>query len=334
MAITLVDVMRLKEEKYDKGVIETFMSEANFSQILPIETIGTTEVSARRRNSIPDIGFRRRGEAYPQLEAGTYDTITDAVFAMGGTIDIDKVDLRDKNLIENPITERTQEAVTAMAWKFNDLLINGDHAVNPDTPEGIKVRLASLPATQVFYANSSIAALDLTGGAVTNGTYFQFLDAVDDAIYALDGHTADVCLTNADWIRAYKSALRRLNLYKDVDVQEPKLIPSNQRRTGANWANKPVFTYGGVKFYDMGLKRDQITPVVGTETHGGVSTRPAYFLKIGKPYFHGIQEYAMEIDKLEKLDDRVTFRAVVDWPMGFRHIHPRFMSVLRGTKVS
>lgn len=335
MAITLLDLHRLKKDPYDQGVIETFMAEAELSKIIPMETIGTMEVTARRRNSIPDIGSRSRGQAYPSIEGGTFDTITDQVFALGATIDIDKVDMRDKNLLEDPMSERTKESVTAMAWKYNDLLINGDHGTDPNLPEGLKVRLASLGAAQNVYANSSSAALDVRpSSGPSNATLHTWLDKIDEAIYQLDGHTADICLTNADFIRAYKSALRRLSLSKnDMGVTGTPVTPSNTRRTGSNFQNKPVFEYNGVKFYDMGLKIDQSTPVVGTETIGS-TTRPAYFLKLGKPYFHGIQEYGMEISKPTMTDDHVTWRTVVDWPLGFRHIHPRFMAALRGSQVA
>ncbi|MFA5936488.1 MAG: hypothetical protein WC822_01275 [Candidatus Paceibacterota bacterium] len=335
MALTLLDMQRQKKDPYDQGVIETFMAEAELSKIIPMETTGTMEVTARRRSSIPDIGSRSRGQAYPSIQGGTFDTITDQVFAIGTTIDIDKVDMRDKNLLEDPMSERTKESVTAMAWKYNDLVINGDHGVNPDLPEGIKVRLASLPAAQTVYANSSSASLDVRpSGSPTNATLHTWLDKIDEAIYQLDGHTADICLTNADWIRTYKSALRRLGISKlNEPVTGQPTNPSNTRRTGSNFQNKPIFEYNGVKFYDMGLKIDQTTPVVGTETIGD-TTRPAYFLKIGKPYFHGIQEYGMEISKPTMTDDHVTWRTVVDWPMGFRHIHPRFMAALRGSRVA
>lgn len=328
-------MQRLRKDDFEKGVYDVFMAECDVSKVLPVETIGTVEVSARRRNSLPTLGWRRRGEAFPALAGATHDTITDQVFAMGATIDIDKTDMRDKNLLEDPLAERTKLHVQAAAWTLNDAIINGDHATDPDMPEGLKVRLQTLSSDQTIYAATSSTVLNVSPGASPSVTTCQtFLDKLDEVKYALDGHTADICLTNADFIRALKSCLRRLNLYKDVEPSEPFGHGSNERKTGSNWQNKPVFTYDGVKYFDMGLKADQSAPIVGTETINSTATRPAYFLKLGKPYFHGIQQYPMEVSKSFMLDDGVTWRTVVDWPVGFRHVHPRFAAKLAGTQVA
>lgn len=339
MALTLLDVQRLKKDEYEAGVIETFVQECDISKKLPIETIGTLEVKSRRTNSIPTVGFRKRGEAFGAVKGGGHDTIADSVFAMGGTIDIDKTDMRDKAVITDPLTERTRETVQGMAWTFNDAFINGDHGTDEDSFEGMKVRMATLPAAQTVYGDTSSAALDLAAAiaANTTATLQKYLDKLDEAVYACDGHSADVCLTDADGIKALKQVVRRLGLNKDN--MEP-LAPadgvggSNKRQTGAVKNQKPVFRYNGVDFFDMGLKANQSDKIVGTETIGGVACRPYYFLKLGKPYFHGIQQYPMEVSKPYMLDNGVTWRTVVDWPVGMRHVHKYSGAVLKGVKVA
>ena len=336
MALTLLDIARTKKDDFAKEVIETFAKECDISRKIPLETINTTEVSARRTNSVPDVGFRRRGESFGAVKGGGYDTVADAVFPMGANIDIDKADLRDKNPIEDPLATRTRETINAMTWKFNHTFINGDHGTDEDTFEGIKVRMANLPASQTVYGTDSTTAFDLIGAitANTTATLNAFMDKVDAAIYACNGHTADVCLTYADSIAAFKAALRRLNLYKDIEPTKPEVNPSNQRRSGNEWDNRPVFRYNGVDFFDMGLDRTQTTPIVGTDTVGGVACRPFYFLKLGKPYFSGIQQYAMEVTKPFMMPDAVTWRTVVDWPVGLRNVHTSSGSVLKGVKVA
>jgi hypothetical protein len=336
VAITLLDVQRLKQDDYEKGVVETFIQECDISKKLPLVTIGTLEVRTKRTNSIPTVGFRARGAMHGTVAAGGTDTVADAVYSMGATIDIDKNDMRDKSPVTDPLTERTRFAVKGMAWTFNDYFINGDHGVDPDGFEGIKVRLALSPASQTLYGNTSSAALDVAAALASNttSTMQTFLDRLDEAKYACDGHTADVCLTDADGIKAIKACLRRLNLYKDVAPDQPHINPDNGRRTSATLNTRPVFSWDGVDFYDMGLKADQSTKIIGNDTIGGAACRPFYFLKLGEPYIHGIQQYAMEISKPYMLDDGVTWRTVIDWPVGLRHVHPRFASVLKGVKVA
>ncbi|MFA6135020.1 MAG: major capsid protein [Phycisphaerae bacterium] len=334
MALTLLDMQRLRKDPFEKGVLDVFMAECDISKVLPIKTIGTVEVSRRRNNGLPTLGWRKRGEAFPAVAGTTSDTVTDQVFAMGATIDIDKTDMRDKNLIEDPLAERTKAAVKAAAWTFNDAVINGDHATDEDMPEGLKVRIAAGPSAQIIYANSSTASLDVSpASGPTTAELYTWLDKIDEAIYACDGHQADICLTDADFIRAYKSALRRLSLYKDVPMEKPYTNPSGMRSTGSDFYNKSIFEYNGVKFFDMGLKVDQSTHIVGTETVGD-ACRPAYFVKMGDDYFHGIQQYALEVSKSFMLDDGVTYRTTIDWPVGFRHVHPASFSKLSGSKVA
>lgn len=327
--------MRAKKTDYEKGVVDTLMKEANLMSLIPIETIGTMEVTTRRRNSVPTLNWRQRGQAYGSVPGATYDTITDSVFAVGGTVDIDKVDLKDKNLLEDPMSTRTKEVTDAMAWTLNDIILNGDHGVNPDAPEGIKTRLATLPTTQIIYGNSSSAELDVRiSASPTTATMQQFLDKIDEARYACDGHDCDVVLTDASFIRNLKAVLRRLNLYKNEKPTEPFVKPSGVRSTGSEWYNKSVFEWDGIKFFDMGLNAAQTSTVVTTDTVNSVACMPAYFVKLGGDYLKLIQEYALDISKPFMLNDGVTWRTVIDWPVGIRHVHPRTMSVLRGVRVS
>lgn len=337
--LTLVDVQRLKKTAFEKGVIEVFLRGADITKVLPFETIGTVEAFDRVTDSIPTVGFRKRGEQFGPVAGGGETVVSDATFPMGATIDIDITDVRDKALTENPLALRTREAVTALAWTFNDTFVNGDHGVDEDAFEGIKVRIATLPASQTVYANTPTTPLDLVTAINSNdtATMHKFLDKIDEAIYACDGRQADVCITDADAISMLKKVLRRLAFAK-VDY-EP-FYPSdgtggqNKRRTSALPDNRPVFRYNGVDFYDMGLKANQVDPIVGTRTIGGVATRPMYFLKLGRPYFWGIQQYPMDIRGPRELDDGVTVRTVIDWPVGLRHVHRFSGSVLLGAKVS
>lgn len=334
MAITLLDVARNKKDAFEAAVVETWADRCDILKKLPLKTIGTLEVHTRRRASGTMLGFRKRGQAYGDIKGGGYDIVSDAVYPMGGNIDIDKADMRDKAPASDPLTERIRDGIDAAAATFNYYFINGDHAIDEDTFEGIKVRLAASPAAQTVYGNSSTTALDVAGAIAANNTAVMqtFLDRIDDAIYACDGHTADIALCNAEFIRALKAVLRRLNLYKDVEPTQPYKT-ARQSETSATYNNSPIFNWNGVDFYDMGVQVDNVTKVIGTETVGGEATQPVYFLKLGDRYLHGIQQYAMEVTKPTLLPDNVTYRVTIDWPVGLRHVHPRSFSKLAGVKV-
>jgi hypothetical protein len=338
MAMTLDQMARQYKDDFAKEVVLMYAQHLDISKKLPIETIGTTEVVDSRSDSAVTVGFRSRGEAFPAVQGGGYDEIADAVFPMGGTIDIDKMDMRNKKLSVDPLSKRTKEAVDGLSWTFRDAFINGDHGVNPKSFEGIKVRIATLGSEQTIFAKNSTTALDvaaeLASTTPSNAVFQQFLDAIDNAKSALDGGTADLAVTSFDFIRAVKASLRRLNLYKDVSPLDPSLYGKEQQRTWADASTKPVWHYEEVPFYTMGREATQTNEIVGTTTVGGAACRPVYFLKTGRPYLYGIQQYAPEVDEPFKMPDGTTWRTVIDWPVGLHHIHKFGMSVLKGAKVA
>jgi hypothetical protein len=341
VVLNLVDVQRKKMKAKDPAgaaVVEQFIQECDIAALLPFETLGTTEVSHRRTNSIPTIGFRQgRGTSFGTVAGTTTDKVMDAVFDMGAQVDADKTDIMDKEA-GDIIGDRIKEATRGMTWTFLDYFYNGDHAVEPHGFEGVKVRLANLGAGQIVYGNASNAELDVRASASpSDATLYTFLDKIDETIDQCDGHTPDIAITSSDFIATLRSVLRRLGKYTERPLEGPGKFGDNRRRTSANLVNQPVLIYPeekGVKWYDMGFKADQTTRVVGIETVNSVACRPVVFLKIGKPYLYGIQQYDITVSKAEKLDDGVTFRTTIDWPVGLHHVHIKSMSKLAGVRVA
>lgn len=339
--LNLYDVMRQKSEKgddYGAAVVETFAQECDPATLLSFKTLGTTEVKHRRKNTIPTIGFRQgRGTSFGSVSGTSNAQVTDSVYQLGAQIDMDKTDVRDKEA-GDLLGERTRDAVKGMAWTFLDAFINGDHATEPHGFEGIKVRLANAASGQIVYGNASNAELDVRASASpSDATLYNFLDKIDEAIDALDGSTGDVAFTSSDFIATLRSVLRRLGKYTERPVEADGKFGSVRRRTSAVKASGPVLIYPedkGIKWYNMGFKADQSTRVVGTDTVNSVACRPVYFVKLGYPYLHGIQQYAMEIDGPDWLDDKVTQRIVIDWPVGLHHVHPKSISKLAGVRVA
>lgn len=339
--LNLYDVQRSKSEKgdlYGSAVVELFIQECDIAAMLDFKTLGTTETRHRRTNSIPTVGFRQgRGASFGSVSGSGTDQIADAVYSLGAQIDMDKTDIKDTEAADL-LSVRTQFAVKGMAWTFLDYFINGDHATEPHGFEGLKVRLANLNSAQIIYGNSSAAELDVRASASpSDATLYTFLDQIDAAIDQCDGHMADIALTSSDFIATLRSVLRRLGKYTERTVDLPNKEGSVQRRTSATRPTQPVLIYPehlGIKWYDMGFKADQSTRVVGTDTVNSVACRPVYFVKLGFPYLHGIQQYAMDVGTPQWLDDQVTQRVTVDWPVGLHHVHNRFMSKLTGVRVA
>lgn len=312
--------------------------ECDIVDLLPWKTLGTVEIQHRRTDSISTVGFRQgRGAGFGGVSGHSTDHVADAVWHLGAAVKADKTDLRDK-LAGDIIGDRIKNAVTGMRYTVLDYFINGDHGTNPYGFEGIKTRLANMSTSQIVYGETSSAALDIRSAAnPSESDLYQFMDSIDEAIDQLDGSTGDIALTSSDFIAAARSAFRRMGKWTMHPDSEAGKFGTVGRRTSADKPTKPVLVYPEerpIKWYDMGFKADQTTRVVGTETVGGVATRPVYFVKIGHPYVYGIQQYGIETSEPMKLPDGVTTQVTIDWPMGLHHVHNRSISKLAGVRVA
>lgn len=333
----MYDIQKLKKSNYEAGVVEMFIRESDVSKVVPIKDIDTMQVTTRRMSSLPSVTWRQRGQRFSDGGQAGFEVVTDTLYNLGAEINIDVADLKDKGpYLENPVDWNTKYKVTAMAYEFQDKFMNGDHATDANAFEGLKTRVGNLASSQTIYAltgtSTSGNQLDIRPSAVTVANAYAFFFAVESAKYACDGHTADVCFTDADFIRAFKNALRVTGQY--VNSPGTPLTSLNERKSSNDVGSSKVFEWDGVTYIDMGVKADQTTKIVATETVNSVACRPAYFCKLGGDYLSLIQNGSIDIQEPKDTGDRVIFRGAISWYVGLRHVHNRFASLLRGTLVA
>ena len=340
MSMTIYDIQRMKTTDFEKGIVDVFQRESDPIKLLPINEIGTTSISTRRQNSLPTVTFRQRGARFSDGGMPGFETVTDAVYNIGAEVTIDEADMMDKGpYIVNPLQYNVEMKLKAISYKLNDYIINGDQASDPDGFDGLAVRIAALASTQTVYGTSdgtsSGTHTDTDAASQSIATANTFLNFIQDAIYAVDGHKADVCFTDGDWIRALKRSLRYLGLYNGPQSPDKPSTIIGQRDTNNVPLAGPFFEWEGVKFIDMGVKGDQTTKIVATETIDSAACRPAFFTRIGGDYLSLIQMGgALNTKEPFPLDDGVSFRTVISWYLGMRHVHPRFATKLTGIKVA
>ena len=333
MALSIYEIQRLKETNYEKGIVETFFRNSDLMKVLPFETVDTMQLQTRRMNSLPSVTWRQRGQRFSDGGQPGWETVTDALYNIGAEINIDDADMKDKGpYIVNPLAFNTEGKVKAITYDFHDKVINGDHATDANSFEGLKVRIANLASAQTLYAATEV---DIRPSAVTTALAYQFLNRVDEAKYNLDGAGGGnvICLTDADFIRSFKNCLRVLGQY--VNAPGTPVVTINARQTssepGPSAGN--VFDWDGVKYIDMGVKADQTTKIVANETISN-ACRPAYFVKLGGNYLTMMQYAPIDVKEPFLLDDGVTFRSIISWYLGMRHVHNRFAVKLAGTRVA
>lgn len=333
MALSIYDIQRLKETNYEKGIVETFIRNSDLMKVLPFETVNTMQTQTRRMNGLPAVTWRARGERFSDGGQPSWETVTDALYNIGAEINIDDADMKDKGpYIVNPLAFNTEAKVQAIVYDFHDKVINGDHATDPDSFEGLKVRLSNLASSQTLYAASEV---DIRPSAVTTALAYEFLNRVDEAIYNLDGNGGGdiVALTDADFIRSFKNALRMVGQYVNSPGTPTSTINARETSNVAGPKAGNVFEWDGVKYIDMGVKADQTTKIVAAETITN-ATRPVYFVRLGGNYLTMMQYAPLDVKEPFLLDDGVTFRGIISWYLGMRHVHNRFAVKLAGTRVA
>lgn len=317
MSYTLADYARLADSDLKRGVVDIFRRESFAMDVLDWEDSDTLSIQAIRTKDLPTVGFRRINEPFSPSK-GTVEPIQERVFDMGAKVDVDKLLVKAKSIVDQRALQ-TDMFTTALAYNFNDYFINGQPTVDEDGFTGLWYRIKNYVTAQVIAAGG----LDVSPDSATLAASFQtLLDHLQSLIHKLDGHKADALFMNSTMYLRLMSALRQLNMYASTK----------------DTYNRTIVTYGegGPKIYDIGPKADQETEIITDTEHdttgaltGGNSTS-IYALRTGEKYLMGFQLYGIDVNDVGLLESGEAYRTVIDWPVGLYHVHPRAFARLHG----
>jgi len=144
MAVTLMDYFRQSKDPIHKAFIADLLRASQLLEQVPFVTLPGLQVSATRWLTMPSVAFRKIGAGYTE-GTGKTEQIEETLYALGGDVKIDRVFTKTKNVHQDPLVTQMQMKAKAMAFQFNDSFINGDHAVDADSFEGIKKRVSNMP---------------------------------------------------------------------------------------------------------------------------------------------------------------------------------------------
>lgn len=321
MALTIADYAA-SPKMLVAGVAKTMLEDSPFLDRLPIEDVGTLSIKVLRQTPNPNIpSWRRMGQGHGSIASVKPDEVEEQAYSIGNEITVDKALYRDKSVrLYDPMTEYTQQVARNIARTITNTAINGTPA-NPDAPVGLRWRVMNdLPASQNITADPAggVAGLDISPDTTNPNAAQQYFAHLDAMLLAVSGSLSGAgknmfFLTNDTLIARHTHLCRQSGMLKTTTDSLNRVFPE--------WA--------GVPFIDMGRMPDDVTRVIGnTETLDGTATTGGsatglYLVKFGKEYFTGWQEYSMEISEPELDADKVTYRSVIDWVMGFALTHPR-----------
>lgn len=314
--ITLVEFAKITKDPLIKKVADTLIEESQPMKYIPWETIGSLFKKMVRIQTLPSVARRKLNAAWTS-SSGTTEHLTEGLSLVGGNVDVDKELAEGNQTITDVRMIQQQMKVKAMAYEFNYNFINGSVDADADNFDGLYARCnrSDMTAQKLVSATSTNLITDTTAHALT------FLKQMDRLKYAIDGHKVDAYFTNDVGLLEITQALRVANVYRE---------------------DKDRFGYiqtmwGGAPIYDMGVKADQSTKIMPDEVIAGTLATGDYFsiyaVKFGEGTdFWGIQKHALEVKNLGLLEDAVTYRTNVNWPVGLAQINKRALARLYGIR--
>lgn len=321
MSWTLADLSKVETDTLRKSVLDTMLMESNVLQMVPWETIGQLATTVVRYASLPSVGFRKVNEAFSE-STGTLEQRVESISLMGLYIDTDKAIARAKNTIADARAINQQMALKALMYKFNDKFINGNPESDPEEFKGLEQRVSDLNSEG--FTNQYI---DLGGASVTEGilnsstTRHNFLDKLDQLIYAIKGHNPDFLFMNDGTLLAARSLLRRESLLDNTRDMFDRLVD----------------VYQGTRMQDIGVTEDQTTEIIAANETAGDGTTEAsiYAVKFGiGEFMWGIQQYPMEVEDIGLMQTTPKYRTMIDWNIGFAVVDPYSIARLYGVIAS
>lgn len=299
MAYTLAEMAKVEREPLRKGIMLNLLRYSDILGVLPFELVSSLSNIVVRWKTLPGVGWRKLNEGYDEA-TGVTEQVTENIFLLGGDVDIDRVFLKVKNLIESPEVTQTKMKLKAVAYEFNDAFINGDQTVDEDELNGLMYRVGKLPARQTVDLGSD--ALKVFANTASENT---FMDGLDKAIKRCSGGQCDALFMNETSYLGISSIIRRLGL---LDTSKDQF-------------GREIRAYKGIPLIDVGLKADGSTEII-TDTEdpgdGGNDASSIYAVHFGTDEgLTGIQLEALDAYVVaEELEAKPVKRVRIDWPVG------------------
>jgi hypothetical protein len=285
---------------------------------LPWETTGNLSVEYLRNKTLPTITARNVGEGMTESK-GVLEPMEEQVCILSAKIDIPKEYVEAKNTVQDIRAVQTKMFTQALAYKFNDMFINGNPITNAKEMVGIRHRIINdLAAGQSVDGD----ALDISPNTSTTNWYNILIDRVEELMSLFVDGKPDVLLMNRTTKLRLESALRQAGILDSTK--------DNYERKQVTWG------VGGPAIIDIGLKGDQSTEIIlntetndGTAVTGGTETS-IYAAKFGEEFLMGFQRKEVDAEDVGLLEDRITYRSVIDWNPGIMLVSPRSVARIYG----
>lgn len=316
--LNLVEFAKLATDPLVKSVAMTLIEESQPMKYIPWETTNLLYKKMVRVQTLPSVARRKLNAAFSS-STGKTEHVMEGMSIVGGNVDVDKEMCEGNQTVEDVRAIQLTMKSRAMAYEFNDNFINGAVTTDEDNFDGLKARCnrSDMSAQKLVSATTTSMINDTAAHALT------FIGELDRLVYAISGHNPSFLITNDSGLLMINQALRMANVLNMARDNFGQLVTM----------------WGSIPIYDMGVKADQSTKIIAAEAIDGNAWSSAnyyfsiYAVKIGEGTdFWGIQKHAMEVLDKGLLEDAVTYRTNVNWPVGLAQVNKRSIARLYGVR--
>lgn len=296
------------------GIVDILRKESFLLDKMQFPTVNSLKVKGLRIKSLPTLQNRSLNEGYTH-SVGDIEPLEETAYMFGGAVAVDHMLEKGDGLIADPAAWNIKMYSTALAYGWNNDVINNTPSANPKSVVGLRYRLARDFSPQIVDAG----AIDISPDAATLSANFNtFFDAVQTTLYKCRDHTCDAILTSDTVKLRIESGLRQLGLFTTTT--------DSFGRTISTWG------IGGPAILDMGYKADQATKIfaddegaTGLQT-GNNGKSSLMFAKFGADFLtgfqvnSGLQTFETPQGVLKKIE--------LDWAAGIFITDPRSVAWL------
>ena len=286
MALTLAEAAKLSNDILLQGVIEETIYDSPILQMLPfIEVVGNA-LTYNRENALPSIDFYEVGDTWAE-SAPTFNQITATLRIMGGDADVDNYIKGTRSNVQDIEAAVIALKAKALAHKFEEMFIYGDHTTNPKEFDGIRLIIDTTAASD------QVLAMAATGATLT-------LAKLDEMIDRVKGGRPDLLLMSKRSRRKIVTLARTAGT--NLQIQQGIL-------------GQQVLAYGDIPIgvSDWILDTHTLVGSVETNTVGDTSST-IYALRFGEGALCGITgPGGMNVERIGQLETKDATRTRIKW---------------------
>lgn len=329
--ITLAQAAQLETQPLRKGLMLGLAMESVVLDIMSWSTMKSLSVTGVRYDEVPSPDWIPLDGSISSKSANG-KPISFSTYQLAMHIDIPRpLETLDADLKERQSVRQAKLAMKGAAYVVNDTFVNGDQGSDPNAFEGLNKLVAGLDSGQTIGATE----IDLTASytdAIAESLFYR----LDQGIYACEGHMPSFALCNSTLLLAMESIGRQYKLRGDhFDWKTATFDIGDTRTKLSTKASRPAFTYRGIPFFDIGLKADQSTKIIGdTYTEGGSTAHGTrvFFVKQGEEDLEGLMSEQFDIRDIGILEDKDVIRKRASGILGLACWGPRSIAKVQGIR--